>query len=427
MNPIEERIARAMSELCPDETQLSASLAESIAEKCHVNGLTAAHVLEGKTPQAIAALWLRQRLTQKNITPSSTISEKAFPLLPFSQIVFNSIREGNEQAWTFPITLRTKSQNVDTEKLRLSVEKAIDAHPVFSMRIDDEGMQHYEQGYRTPYLSYTIREEEEWIYLEFVANRILGDAASLALFLRDICNAYEGRALAQDTYIEYLQWYQDHKLSAEYNQHREALHRQFDEVDCPARPDSPLKPNLGLLGVHQVEIPATTSPILTLAVAEAIMDYCDTDEAVLTWAYLGRETAEQQAIFGSLHRDIPLHFSRSEAPHQERLDIAKKKKLEQGIICSDYPYTALCTRRDLWANAVNVLVQPRAEILPSDGMLQFELVMPEGSMPAYCMLDVEMTEGDNHILIKYSSSHYTEEKISRFGGMIAEKIKEIIA
>lgn len=426
MNPIEECIARAMSELCPDETQLSASLAESIAEKCHVNGLTAAHVLEGKTPQTIAVLWLRQRLTQKNITPSSTISEKTFPLLPFSQIVFNSIKDGNEQAWTFPITLRTESQNVDAGKLRLSVEKAIDAHPVLSMRIDDRGMQHYEQGYRTPYLSYTIREEEEWVYLDFVANRILGDAASLALFLQDICKAHEGRTLNRDSYIEYLQWYQDHKLSAEYNQHREVLHKQFDEVDCPARPVSASKTELGLLGVHQVEIPATTSPVLTLAVAEAIMDYCNSDEAVLTWAYLGRETAEQQAIFGSLHRDIPLHFCRSEAPPQERLGVAKKK-LEQGIICSDYPYTALCTRRDLWANAVNVLVQPRLETLPSDGMLQFEFVMPEGPMPAYCMLDIEMTEGDNHIIIKYSSSHYTKEDISWLGGMIADKIKEIIA
>lgn len=92
---------------------------------------------------------------------------------------------------------------------------------------------------------------------------------------------------------------------------------------------------------------------------------------------------------------------------------------------SDYPYTALSNRRDYWTKAVNVLMQPKADGLLTDCSIPFEIVMPQESVPAYCMLDVEMTEGDNHITIKYSSSHYSESDMCRFGEMIAEKIKEV--
>lgn len=426
MNPIEERIAKAMSELMSDEEVLSASLAESIAERCHIKGLTAAHVLDGKTPKAIAALWLRERLVAKPKVQTVAPHSKPYPLLPFSQIVFNSIKAGNEQAWTFPFTLRMKSEDVDAEKLSRAIKTAIDAHPVLSMRIDDDGMQHHEKGYRTPYLSYSITEREEWLYLELVVNRVLGDAASFVVFMQDVFNAYEGKTIAQDTYLEYLQEYQEHTLSTDYANHKNALSTQFDDIECSARPCSEDHEDWGVLGVLQVDIPVTTTPALTLAVAEAMMDYNHEDEAVLTWAYMGRETREQQNIFGSLHRDIPLHFRRSDGTANQRLAMAKKT-LEQGIVNSDYPYTALSKNRDYWTKAVNVLVQPKVESMFEDCPIPFEIVMPEESVPAYCMLDVEMTEGDNHITIKYSSSHYSESDMCRFGGMIAEKIKELNA
>lgn len=426
MNPIEERIAKAISELMSDEEVLSASLAESIAERCHIKGLTAAHVLDGKAPKAIAALWLRERLLVKPAIRTAASQDKPYPLLPFSQIVFNSIKAGNEQAWTFPFTLRMKSEYADAEKLRHAIEIAIDAHPVLSMRIDGDGMQHYEMGYRTPYLAYSITEREEWIYLEMVVNRILGDATSFVVFMHDVFKVYEGKTIAHDAYLEYLQEYQEHTLSKDYAKHKNALNHQFDDIECSARPCSENHDDWGVLGVLQVEIPVTTTPILTLAVAEAMMDYNHENEAVLTWAYMGRETREQQSIFGSLHRDIPLLFRRSDGTASQRLAMAKKI-LEQGIVNSDYPYTALSNIRDYWTKAVNVLVQPKIESMFEDCPIPFEIVMPEGTVPAYCMLDIEMTEGDNHITIKYSSSHYSESDMCRFGGMIAEKIKEIKA
>jgi hypothetical protein len=41
----------------------------------------------------------------------------------------------------------------------------------------------------------------------------------------------------------------------------------------------------------------------------AIADYCGTENAALTWAYEGRETEDEQRIYGSLHRDVPFQLN----------------------------------------------------------------------------------------------------------------------
>lgn len=424
LSSIERRIEEILSH--GDLTQLS--------------GLTEAHIREGKTPRGIAELWLHDKLSGiKSMGPVDDTVTGTFPLLPFSQVVFDSMRDGGVDRWTFCVTMRTSAMQVDVERLRTAVETVLQHHPIFSMRIDDSGLQHYERNYRTPYISFDISEENGEVCFLVRANRILGDATSFALLLNNISLAYMGEPLPKDNLLHFLHERQRHPLSPSWEKSRERLcsacessrewlHSQFDNLTAPTTitPDIPFgKEEHSSLAIWQeslegYSIQDNANTVLTLATALAIMDYNDTDEAALTWAYVGRETAEQQAIFGSLHRDVPFVLSRKENVSYGEMLAEARRQIEQGIIHSDYPYTFLAERRDVWRNAVNVLIQPT--FVPEMCGAQWSFSLLPASDEAYCALDVEFTQSPLTLTIKYSSGNYGEQSIQRFASLIKKNI-----
>lgn len=437
MNPIEKCIHEAICQIGDGDDKPTKEWAEGIVRHCRIKGLTADHVLQGKTPAGIAAIWMHHRLTALDTPPAECAQkDKRYPLLPFSKTVHDDITQHHDGTarWTFYILLRAKADEVDADRLGAAVQSAIENHPMMAMHITEDGQQWHEPGYRTPYLSACVYEQDEYVYLSLTINRILGDATSFILLAQNIWRAYKCETLPHDAYLHYLQQYQQHTHTAEYAEQARLLKRQYGSPSYPLLPipDSPE----GKLP-HTTCIPYTMEPeyagqlpalfrrerisvnaFYCLATALAIMDYNHTNEAGLTWAYMARETPLQMTIFGSLHRDIPMHIERTQDTTPQQLITQLHNQMEQGIMHSDYPFTLLSPPDSPWHTAVNVLVQPNPTEAMEGSPAAFEFVPTGQDTESYCMLDIDITLQPLTLTFRYSSRHYTEQSIRRFAALI---------
>lgn len=444
MNPIEKRIAEVMESMAIEGYITDVDAAELLVQQCHIKGLTTEDIIEGKTPKAIAERWMHRRMSAHTIQTVNNADGKHYPLLPFSKVV----HDDDSSRWTFPITLRAKEEEIDAKRLEQAVEHVLSHHPIFSMHIEKDATHWYDQSYRSPYIKIEVTSQDAYVYLSLTLNRILGDATSFVLLAQNIWRAYRGEELPHDGYLNYLCQYEQQTHTREYAKQAEWLALQYDKPSYPLLPrqDS----TEGLL-THSAPIPLIVQPdyserlttfsqrehisinaFYCLTAALAIMDYNETEEAGLTWAYMGRETREQMYIFGSLHRDIPLVLTKrctstangntttayGNAVKTKDLLLQLREQMQQGILHSDYPFTLLSPKESPWHTAVNVLVQPSLAEAFDGCPANFELIPTNQTAESYCMLDIDITLSPLTLTFNYSPRHYTRQSIQRFADLI---------
>lgn len=372
-----------------------------------------------------------------------------YPLLPYSQLVFDMMKT-NPEVYCSRFSLRVDKREVEVERLRNAFEQVLRHHPIFSMYVDDEGMQEYRPSsdiWHGQYYSVDFCEEEEQVQIKIAYNRILGDALSGHIWLNNLFRAYQGLPLQPDNYREYIAHVEQDKQSPRYITDKEWLEREFGTMTCPVHQhtDAPLDiqcvPTEGTLledysdlreklNALENERLISLTAILSLASALAMMEYNNTDEAALTWAYEGRETPEEQHIFGSLHRDIPFKIKVKGEWLKEKSELIKdaRKQYREGIAHSTYPYTLTKPHTEIWNNALNVLVQPSPEKIIKNCPFALELVIPEdGPNIAYALLDMEILDGDQlDINYRYSATHYKPESIHRFADLVRKYVEWLV-
>jgi len=337
-------------------------------------------------------------------------------LLPYSQLVLE-MEQQMPGVYDFPFRFCFDAQKVDVERLKKAIAMAIANHTIFHRF----GKQYYD---------IKVWTKEGIGYCEGHLNRILGDVHSAILLIDDIGRAYLGLPLEKDNYEAYMRGYLDNQLTERYMEHKSRMEERYGWLSCPVRPtlDYPLGEEAKWLrGEMVIKTGGKVHPKLStmqqvcLATTIAIMDYCGTDEAALTWAYLGREKEIDQHIFGSLHKDIPMRIHRAEKVDDYIRQV--RNECRQGIACSDYPITLTPPYTETWNYAVNVLEQPNLKQALAE--LPFALrLMPidEGKdRLAYSLLDIEA--GDGQLAFKYSASHYKKESMERFARMVAERME----
>lgn len=460
MNPIEERLTRVIAEVAGENPDI-ASFADEIAGKSGINGLTADDVRKGVTPKGIAMAWLMRKMMGATAATredkSKETAHEAFPLLPFSQLVYDAMKEMPEgDAWQFP-TLLKMDASVDMDRFTAAVNKALRNHPALLTTIeevDGRALQKYTperfgevkfgKPFETPYYTIHIYEEDGEGYYLFRMNRILGDSVANINFHLDIIRAYFGEALPADDYYGYLKSHTARMASPQMSIHANWLQHTFGNNDYPVHPTPDMAP-------HEEEIPmegrfttdlsslqeAMTAlqekehvsryELICLATALAIADYCGTESAALTWAYLGRETAGEQTVFGSLHRDIPLKIDK--AASARALISQVKDRMYEGIVHSEYPYTLMAPQNEVWNYAVNVIEEPDILGVIADSPIPCSLVVDDDDAPrmAYTMLDVEIHEEDGLSLqLKFSASHYRQSSMRRFARLILRNIEWLL-
>lgn len=439
---IRNRIAEGMKSLSIPSGAPLENLASDIVQAAGVKGLTETMVCQGGRPDRIAELWLQTAMQAQSIKTSDW-EGKAYPLLGYSQVVFNNMKQDGEEDWTYNFNLRFPANQVEAERLQEALETAIANHPIFSVRIDNAGLQHYEEGYRTPYFSYRINEGQTQLMLRVTFNRILCDATSLQILLEDLCRAYFVQPLKADHYLNYVAAAEARQSSPVFAEHKTWMQNRYDGLVCHTAPiaDSPrkvasaqacammvedLSDLASSLNVFCGKYHLGVNQLFCLACSIATMDYNHCDESALTWAYMGRESADEQHIIGSLHRDIPFYIYRRGGMSCDELVHQTKTQTEQGILHSDYPYTYQAKKRSMWCNAVNVTLQPSMQEMAARCPLPLELEIDGNSQLRHCMLDIEVTEQPLHMMVYYSVSHYEQSSIERYISLIRKNIEQLV-
>ncbi len=379
-----------------------------------------------------------------------TNHQSKYPLLPFSQLVYDMMR-WMPGVYQFPAFLRWKEGAKEIDRIENAVRAALANHPVFSMKVDWRGM-HYafelNDILHGPYHDMNIYVKGDDVYIDILASRIQGDGKSAEILLEDIERAYNNLPLEPDDYWGYVARYEQHKSEPHYLQSKEWLEREFADQTVPVRPTidrrwiaTILPPKFGLYeddytALHEKinrlseEQFISYEGIFSLCAASAIADYCSTDEAALTWAYEGRETEDEQRIFGSLHRDIPFKINHKSPITNHKSDLIRfaRNQIRSGIAHSDYPYTLTSPYNNRWNYAVNVLRIPDPDDIQSLTGLPLELISIPKQKYAYALLDVEIHEkiGELRLVYRYSATHYKPESIQKFAALVRKYVEWLL-
>ena len=382
------------------------------------------------------------------------LKSRRFPLLPYSQLVWDMLQESPD-VYNFSATVYIDKSSVNIKRLKDAFVVALQNHPVFSMVIDSEGMQHFqshEDILHGQFHSIDIEEDDKEVRLIIQFNRILGDGYSFGWLLQEVFSVYGGKTVLEDNYLEYLSQTELMKQSVDYNAHKEWLNAEFGGLDIPVRPstdiplDADIVPKCGCIDDNYTEyLPSlenltntcsiTHSQLISLCVALAIMDYNGTNEAALTWAYMGREEPEEMTIFGSLHKDIPLKFSRET---RDGRMLSKNELLQQlitqvesGINNSSYPFTLTPPNTETWNYAVNVLDQLNLSEMFSRAPFDIVNIESRENEIAYALLDVELyhSQIEKELIVnyRYSATHYKPDSIRKFADLVKKNCEKFLS
>lgn len=368
-------------------------------------------------------------------------SSPTYPLLPFSQLVYDSLR-WTPWVYRFPVTFVWRNGASEKEHIEQAIRIALSNHPVFAMQIDRHGL-HYAASLNDilhgRYHDYSITTDGPHLVIRIEASRILGDGRSAEILMEDIRRAYEGLPLEPDDYWGYLEYVEQLKQTHHYQDSKAWLEEEFADESIPVHPTTDrrlwtiLSPKAGLFKANYADIHGKINQIaetasfsmdgfFSLCAALAIAEYCDSDAAALTWAYEGRERPEEQRIFGSLHRDIPFQINQISKIKNQKSDLIKiaRNQIRSGIAHSDYPYTLTKPYTERWNYAVNVLRVKDEESMRKQLPEQIELLPLPPQKYAYALLDIEIHEDANRLELwyRYSATHYKETSIRRFAALV---------
>lgn len=373
---------------------------------------------------------------------------KAYPLLPFSQLVFNMTRW---VPWVYMFEVRWcwHGQKNELQRIESAILQVLNHHPIFRMRVDAHGYQSYQLSPATmkgQYYAVRLWTKSDDVYGCLRWNRILGDGKSIYILFENIIRAYRGEELPPDEYLTYLDEQSHIQCSARYAASKAWLETTFVDVQVPVRPlmdrkrlHTILPMRVGIIKDDYRNLSAAINRFLqdnmlildgffSLCVALAIAEYCGTEGAALTWAYEGRETPMEQHIFGSMHRDIPFQISRinpaTNQPYtRDELVRQARQQIRLGIAHSDYPYTLTEPHNARWDYAVNIIRNQNPDDLLSASPIPITLLPMPKQRIAYAMLDIEICEvqgGIEELLFRYSATHYKKESMQRFAAMIKQ-------
>jgi len=377
-------------------------------------------------------------------------SQIKYPLLPYSQLVWEMTR-WMPMVYRFPVVFRWKGGAKEKDRIEQAIRRALENHPVFASRVDWRGRQYAAElkdifcGQFHGVDCYTRMDD---LYIRTWGSRILGDGKSGEILLEDITRAYYGLPLEPDDYWEYVARYEQQKSDPHYAGSQAWLIKEFSNESVPVRPTMDRKhlftilpPKAGLyeddytlqhekIERLKEEQCISYDGIFSLCTALAIAEYCGTDSAALTWAYEGRETEDEQRIFGSLHRDIPFQINHKSPITNHKSDLIReaRNQIRTGIAHSDYPYTLTAPFTKRWNYAVNVLRAADTEDLLHGISLPITIESVPPQKYAYALLDVEIHEhtDDLSLWFRYSATHYKPESIRRFAALVRKYVEWLL-
>ena len=434
--------------------------------QCPLEGLSAAVIFRGRTPEKIAKLYLESLRENNGLPPEireQTARASEHPLTAEQlYMVDYQLYTPNSTMYNLYSMMKLDKELIDMEKMAETLKTVIARHPAlltgFSWNADRqlvqsfhperiwniqvEKMTEFEFRYVRDVLVYPFKivggrlcrcrvfETEKAGYVFFDVHHAVFDGTSLKVFMNDIGKTYMGLEADPDYYYLMLQHREDAVHTPFYEESRRYFEERYDNVDwsCFPRIDHESRDNemgelFAPLGILQPQMNAmekaykiSRNEFFITVAALAISIYNHAPDVKISWIYNGREDLQNMTTVGLLFRDLPvgIRFRDSDTLRNVFQDV--HEQVQKGIEHSCYPYVDSHNQAG-GSECAYLLYQQN--IRDMGGMDGFDIEMVDirqNQAASQTILDMEILDGIDGLtlMIDFAASRYNEESMEHF-------------
>jgi len=437
-----------------------------LVSACALEGLDAATVFRGRTPEKIAALYAQMLAEDDGVPPAVKDADARKSEHPLTQeqlyMVDYQLYSPNSTMYNLFSMMRLDKAQIDMERMAAAMRTAIANHPalttVFSWnrgrelvqswhpeRIEDIHVEHlteFEFRFVRDTLVYPFKivggrlyrcrvfETEEAGYVFFDVHHSVFDGTSLKVFMSDVGRAYMGAQCPPDYYYLMLQRRQDAVKTDFYEESRRYFEARYDGVEWSSYPKidhesrenemgeltAPLRILQPQLKAMEKAYRISRNEFFITVAALAISIYNAAPDVKLSWIYNGRENAQSLSTVGLLFRDLPVGIRFRDDMTLRDVFSDVNDQVQKGIEHSCYPYV---DSQNQVASGESAYLLYQQDIRDMGGMEEFgaEMVdIRQNQAASQTILDMEILDGANGLtlMIDFAASRYTEASMERF-------------
>ncbi len=446
---------------------------------CGLDGISAAMIFRGRTPEKIAALYRESLAADDGISPvtkEAEAREREHPLTAEQlYMVDYQLYTPNSTMYNLFSMMKLDKDIIDMEKMAETMKAVISRHPAllttFSWNRDRELAQQYhpellpdvhveklsefEFRFVRNAMVYPFKivggrlcrcrvfETEKAGYVFFDVHHSVFDGTSLKVFMADVGKTYMGMEPDPDFYYLMLQRREEMAGTAFYEQSRRYFEERYDNVDWSRYPkiDHESRENemgelFAPLGILQPQMNAmeraykiSRNEFFITVAALAISVYNDNAPDIrISWIYNGREDAQSLSTVGLLFRDLPvgIRFADSQTLRSVFNDV--HEQVQKGIEHSCYPYVDSRTQVNDGECAYLLYQQDIRDMGGMDG-LDVEMVdIRQNQAASQTILDMEILDGSGGLtlMIDFAASRYTRESMERFKDIFVKLAQALV-
>ncbi|MCR5575503.1 MAG: AMP-binding protein [Oscillospiraceae bacterium] len=318
-----------------------------------LQGLLAADIFEGCTPERIAAIWEERKngaVQEDAAVTEKRERKKAHPLTPNQISIFDyCIFSPNTIMWNLPRLYRFPA-DTDAERLCDAVNRALANRPALytvfefnrecslvqrtapekALKLSVEKLSeaafarkkkdllHPFRMVGEPLIHAGLWQTEKAVYLFFDVHHIMTDGSGMQLLNGDIVRAWNGEALAEDTYYTYLYRQEQLRAGKKYREDRKFFEERYGKddwcinliPDVQARPAGrtllPLERTVSPEEMKAYEERTHVSRNILFTALGLLGIYAEEKKSrvMLDWIFHDRTDAVRQNAFGCLFRYV---------------------------------------------------------------------------------------------------------------------------
>jgi len=434
---------------------------------CGLDGMSAAMIFRGRTPEKIAALYRESLAADDGVSPVTKELEargKEHPLTAEQlYMVDYQLYTPNSTMYNLFSMMKMDKDMIDMEKMAETMKTVISRHPAllttFSWNKDRELVQSYhpellpdvhvekltefEFRFVRDAMVYPFKivggrlcrcrvfETEKAGYVFFDVHHSVFDGTSLKVFMADVGKTYMGMEPDPDFYYLMLQRREDLAETPFYEESRRYFESSYDNIEWSRYPkiDHESRENemgelFAPLGILQPQMNAmeraykiSRNEFFITVAALAISVYNDNAPDVrISWIYNGREDAQSLSTVGLLFRDLPVgvRFDDSQTLRNVFADV--HEQVQKGIEHSCYPYVDSRTQVNDGECAYLLYQQDIRDMGGMDGFDVEMVDIRQNQAASQTILDMEILDGSDGLtlMIDFAASRYTRESMERF-------------
>ena len=434
-----------------------------------INGLSAADVFAGHTPEKIAEIYKTKYpngMEESNEERDERGRKEAHSLTPYQtyMIDYQMYTPMSTMLNLFTM-LRFDKEQFAPEKMAQALEKVIEAHPALTTKFvfnnDGEIVQEYHpelcekltvekmtekefQAIKDSLVKpfriinsrlYRLRvfETEEAGYAFFDVHHTVFDGTSFQVIFADIIKAYYDMELDRDYYYMMLNDREAAMKTDRYLEDKKYFEELYDgefstrpQVDFEVRENTLAQLSVGLskneeaMQAVEEKYKVTRNAFFSLVSMMSVAIYNKKDDIKISWTYNGRDDLSKMNTIGLLLNDLPVavHFKKDQMIKDLYADV--QKQLSEGIAHNSYPYTTL-GKSAVDDDMLCFLYQE--DIRDAGGEmddLNIDTIDVRQNTPAAeNILDVQILDGKSglELVLDYAASRYKRESMERFSNI----------